>query len=55
MTRRLSFDEACFKDMVKRDAFAAVLFASEAPKNQQETFKKWFREALGLKEVKKDE
>lgn len=41
-----TFDEMCYKDMVRKDPFAAMLFALQAPENQRKTFRKWFREAM---------
>jgi len=49
----MSFDEACYKDMVRKDPFAAFLFALErVPRGQRATFQKWWREAMSLKEKK---
>ncbi len=48
----MSFDEACYKDMVRKDPFAAFLFALKADRNQREAFRRWWREAMGLKKEK---
>ena len=48
-----TFDEKCYKDMVRKDPLAACLFALQAPEHQRRTFRRWFREALGLKESSK--
>ncbi|MHC1597427.1 MAG: hypothetical protein ACXQT3_03825 [Methermicoccaceae archaeon] len=45
---RKDFVEDCYKELVKKDAFAAMLFALKAPENQRKTFKKWFREVMKL-------